>query len=308
MKSSILSNMNNEKPKIVVVVGPTASGKSDLAVIIAQKFNGEVISADSRQVYTGLDIGTGKVTEEEMGGVTHHLLSVVSPEVIFTVSEYRTMAQHAIDEILARGKLPIICGGTGFYIQALVDGIQLPDAPPNPRLRETLSAFTTTALFEKLTALDPDFADIVDKHNPHRLIRAIEIASALGHVPSLEKHPLYDPCFIGISTDLYTLRERIHKRLLARLNAGMLDEIKRLHAEGLLWERMEALGLEYRYLARHLTGKLSFDEMTKELENEIFHYAKRQMTWFKRDNRIHWFEKDDLVAVEKEVGKHLLRE
>jgi tRNA dimethylallyltransferase len=294
-----------EKPKILVVVGPTATGKSDLAVQLAKTFNGEVVSADSRQVYAGLDIGTGKVTAKEMAGIPHHMLSVVPPETIYSVSEYRDAAEKAITEILARGKLPIVCGGTGFYIQALVDGIQLPDVPPNPELRESLASFTTPALFEKLLLLDPDFASIVDKHNPHRLIRAIEIASVLGRVPALLRNPLYDPCFIGITCDLYTLRDRIHARLLARIDAGMVAEAMRLHDGGLTYERMELLGLEYRYLARHLKGNLSLDEMTLELEGEIMQYAKRQLTWFKRDDRIRWFEKENISAIEAAIRAHL---
>ncbi len=296
----------NLTPKILVVVGPTASGKSDLAVHLAEKFNGEVVSADSRQVYKGLDIGTGKITTEEMRGIPHHLLSVVSPDTIFSVSEYRTMAEIAIANIVLRGKLPIVCGGTGFYIQALVDGLMLPDVPPNPELRESLAPFGANALFEKLLILDPDFASIVDKQNPHRLIRAIEIATALGRVPALErKHP-YDPCFIGITTDLYTLRDRIHVRLLSRIDAGMIEEAKVLHeSAGLTFERMEALGLEYRYLARYLEEKLTKDEMLKELEGEIMQYAKRQLTWFKRDDRIHWFEKDDVESIQRLASRFL---
>ncbi len=305
IESSILKKVTKILPKIVVVVGPTASGKSDLAVLIAQKFGGEIVSADSRQVYAGLDIGTGKITEEETMGVKHHMLSVVHPKAIFTVSEYQAMAKQRVDDILLRGILPIVCGGTGFYIQALVDGIQLPDVPPNTELRSSLQAFSASALYEKLVLLDPDFASIVDKQNPHRLIRAIEIATALGNVPPLLHKPLYDPCFIGITTDLYTLRDRIHARLLLRMESGMLDEGRRLHGEGLPYERMEALGLEYRYLTRHMKGEISFDEMLKELENEIFHYAKRQLTWFKRDNRIHWFDKDDLEQIFALTKEHL---
>jgi len=297
--------VNSQNPKIVVVVGPTSSGKSDLAVFLAQKFDGEVISADSRQVYKGLDIGTGKVTTEEMGGIKHHMLSVAPPETIFTASEYCDMAKTCVEDILARGKLPIICGGTGFYIRAFVDGLILPDVPPNPELRESLAPFSTSALYEKLLDLDPDFASIVDKQNPHRLIRAIEIATKLGHVPLLQKNSHYDPCLIGISTDLYTLRERIHARLLARLDVGMIDEAQTLQDAGLSFERMESLGLEYRYLARLLEGKLTREEMLTQLENEIFHYAKRQLTWFKRDGRIHWFEKNDTVAIEETVRTHL---
>jgi tRNA dimethylallyltransferase len=300
--------VSKKHPKILVIVGPTASGKSDLAVKLAREFNGEVVSADSRQVYTGLDIGTGKVTESEMAGITHHMLSVVSPTEIFSVSAYRDMAEKHITDIIARGKLPIICGGTGFYIQALVDGINLPHVPPDEALRATLKPLSTNALYEKLLLLDPDFASIVDRHNPHRLIRAIEIATSLGSVPPLEKNEHYDPLFIGISVDLYTLRERIHLRLLTRLDEGMITEAKTLYESGLSFPRMEALGLEYRYLARYLQGTITKEEMEIQLENEIFHYAKRQLTWFKRDPRIRWFSRDDLSEINAAVETHLNNE
>lgn len=293
------------KPKIVVIVGPTASGKSDLAVLMGRKFSGEVVSADSRQVYRGLNIGTGKITPDEMLGIPHHLLDVASAEDVFTVSDYKQLAQVAISEIIERNNLPIICGGTGFYIQALVDGIELPNVPPNERLRESLEPFSASALYEKLKELDSEFADIVDRNNPHRLIRAIEIATALGHVPKITSDPPYDACFVGISTDLYTLRERIHTRLLSRIESGMIDEVKMLHEGGLSFKRMDSLGLEYRYVARHLEGKLDLEEMLTQLENEIFQYAKRQLTWFKRDGRISWFEKDDSRGISEYAEKHL---
>ncbi len=297
--------MIEQKPKIIVVVGPTASGKSDLAVRLSQKWNGEVVSADSRQVYKGCDIGTGKIMRDEMEGIPHHLLDVADPKNVFTVSDFKTIASKAIDDILEREKLPIVCGGTGFYIQALVDGIQLPDVPPDQKLRDALAPFTASALYEKLATLDPDFADIIDKHNPHRLIRAIEIASALGRVPLLVTNQIYNPLFIGIATDLYTLRDRIHERLNKRIEMGMTEETIQLHEDGLTYERMESLGLEYRYLARFLLGKITKDEMITQLENEIFQYAKRQLTWFKRNSHIKWFENDDRDAIDDAVRKHL---
>ena len=283
-----------KKPKIIVIVGPTASGKSDLAVKLAKKFGGEVISADSRQVYRGLDIGTGKITKKEMGGIRHHLLDVASAKRVFTAPDFQKLGALAIADILKRNQLPIICGGTGFYISALVDGLLLPEVPPNLSLRKKLAKKTPDRLFALLKKLDPKRARAIDRHNPRRLVRAIEIATAIGKVPRVGKKQVYDPLFIGISVSKEKLRERIHKRLLARVTQGMIAEAKRLHQKGLSWKRMEELGLEYRYLARYLQKELTRGEMLAELEKAITNYAKRQMTWFKRDERIHWFRRAEI--------------
>jgi tRNA dimethylallyltransferase len=277
------------KPKILVILGPTATGKSDLAVKLAKEYGGEVISADSRQVYKGLDIGTGKITKKEMRGVPHHLLDVADPRRTFTVARFVKLAEKAVEQITAKGKLPIICGGTGFYIQALVNGTVIPEVPPNGVLRNRLSKMSVEQLFKTLSKLDPERAETIDAHNPRRLVRAIEIATAIGKVPALSKNiDKYDATFIGLDMPLEKLKARIHARLLKRLKLGMLDEARKLHAAGLSWKRMEDLGLEYRYMARHLQGKITREEMVQQLYMEICHYAKRQMTWFKRDKRIDW--------------------
>lgn len=279
------------KPKIIVILGPTATGKSDLAVKLARKLNGEVISADSRQVYKGLDIGTGKVTEAEMSGIPHHLLDVADSRRQFSVTRYVRLAEKAIKQIHAHGKLPIICGGTGFYIQALVDGITIPEVPPNAKLRAELEKLSTKEMFARLEKLDPVRASTIDIHNPRRLVRAIEIATTLGKVPVIDtksNHSKYDATFIGLNISYDELKVRIMTRLLKRLDAGMLDEARKLHEDGLSWKRMEDLGLEYRYMSRHLQGKISMPEMIEQLHTEICHYAKRQMTWFKRDRRVRW--------------------
>lgn len=281
-----------EKPKIIVIVGPTASGKSDLAVRLAKKYNGEVISADSRQVYKGLDIGTGKVTKKEMSGVPHYLLDVVSPKKQYSVAEFKRDAEAAITNILNRGKLPIICGGTGFYIDALVYNSLLPDVPPNEVLRKKLDKETTENLYTLLKAMDPDRASSIDSRNPRRLTRAIEIAEALGRVPERTYDSLFTPLFIGIKIPPEILKERIHIRLIKRMRIGMLTEARTLHEKGLSFKRMEELGLEYRYLARFLRKLLTKDEMLTQLESEIVHYAKRQHTWFKKNTMIKWVEYD----------------
>lgn len=279
---------DDAKIPLLVIVGPTASGKTGLAIKLAKERNGEVISADSRQVYKGLDIGTGKVTEQEMDGIKHHLLDVADPKKVFSVSDFQRLGKEAIVDIYNRGKHPIIAGGTGFYIQALVDGLILPEVPPNKMLRKKLEKMTLQSLQNELKKIDKKRYDTIDKNNPVRLIRAIEIANAIGQVPNLKSNQIYDPKFIGISIEPEKLKKNIHDRLLARMNIGMIDEVRKLHENGLSWKRMEALGLEYRYIARFLQGKLSESEVMKQLETAINQYAKRQMTWFRRDKRVEW--------------------
>lgn len=289
----------NNCPKAIAIIGPTASGKSDLAVEIALRFEGEVVSADSRQVYKGLDIGTGKITAKEMQSVPHHLLDVADPRRKFSVTQYKKLAEEAIDEIIARGKTPILCGGTGFYAQTVIDNVEYPDVPPNDELRERLKEKTAEQLFGELKTLDPNRASTIDAKNPRRLIRAIEIASKLGHTSNLDvQRPIkYCVLIIGISVAPEMLKNRIHDRLLRRIDAGMIEEAEDLRKKGLSFERMEELGLEYRYLGRFLKGEISKERMISELETEIWHYAKRQMTWFKRDKRIKWFKLEDKEAI-----------
>jgi tRNA dimethylallyltransferase len=335
-----MSAKNKTKPrpqKVLVVCGPTATGKSALAVELARRFCGEIISADSRQIYRGLNIGTGKITAREMQGVPHHLLDVADPrgnrlpggnlhsgnlrsDNRFSVEDFKRIAQERIAEIAARGHLPILCGGTGFYIQAVVDNITLPDAPPNPRLRKQLEKIAikkngSARLFTLLEKLDRQRALTIDRHNTRRVIRAIEIATALGKVPPIktstktgvatERLRPYEPIFIGIDLPTDELRKRIHTRLLARLKRGMIAEARRLHTLpptgiGLSWKRMNELGLEYRYLALFLQGKApcrTRAELMEKLSTEIWRYARRQKTWFKRDARIKWFAPDDQQAI-----------
>lgn len=283
--------MKSVKPRVLVILGPTAVGKSDLAVEIARQYNGEVISADSRQVYTGLDIGTGKITKKEMRGVPHHLLDVINPKKVYSVELWKEHTEKAIKNIISRGKLPIICGGTGFYVQSIVDNIILPDVPADPALRKELSLRTAEELFIILKKLDPKRAKNIDSKNSVRLIRAIEIAMTLGAVPKAKKvKSEYDFIQIGLTLPLETLRQKIHARLISRMKKGMLAEVQRLHKGGLSYKRMDALGLEYRYLALYLQKKITKQEMLSKLEIEIGQYARRQMQWFRRDNRIKWFE------------------
>ncbi len=283
--------MPKNKPKIIVIVGPNASGKSSLAVKIAQKINGEVVSADSRQVYKGMDIGTGKITKKEMRGIAHHLLDVASPKRTFTVVQYKKLAEKAIEKILKKNKVPILCGGTGFYVQAVVDGITIPQVKPNWKLRKELEKKSTKELFQILKKLDPARAKTIDKNNPRRLIRAIEIVKETKKpIPKIKKTPKYDVLIIGIKKEKEELKKLIAERLKKRLKKGMIKEVEKLHNVGVSWKKIENFGLEYKWIAKYLQKEISYNEMIEKLQKDIEHYAKRQMTWFKRDKRIIWIK------------------
>jgi tRNA dimethylallyltransferase len=296
------------KPQIIVVLGQTSTGKSDFAVEIAKKIKGEVLSADSRQVYKGMDLGTGKITKKEMRGVPHYLLDVASPKKVFSVSDFKKLADKKIKEVLKRGNVPIMCGGTGFYIDAVVDGILLPEVEPNLKLREKLAKKSPEMLFKMLQKLDRVRSKTIDSKNKVRLIRAIEVAKALGKVPKVKTGRGYDVLKIGLTLPDEILKEKIRIRLLARIKKGMLKEIQNLHKEGVSWKRMEMLGLEYRYGALYLQGKLTKQEMIDKIHIETWHYAKRQKTWFKRDKNTIWLDprkKNSLSKAVKEVKKFL---
>lgn len=312
--------------KIIVIVGQTSTGKSDFAVEIAKQINAEIISADSRQVYKGMNLGTGKITKKEMKGVPHHLLNIVSPSRIFSVNDFQKEANKKIKTIIKKGKIPIICGGTGFYIDSITNVTIFPNVPPNKKLREKLSRKTKEQLFEMLKKIDAVRAENIDQNNPVRLIRAIEIAKALGKVPSLNNSRSYssprqglgENCLgenvqvevikIGLTLPPEILKERIKTRLLARIKKGMIKEIENLHQAGLSWKRMFDLGLEYRYGALYLQKKISKTEMIEKILTETWHYAKRQKTWFKRDQNIIWIDptkNKERNFVFKEVKKFL---
>ncbi len=312
--------------KIIAIVGPTASGKSALAVRLAKKFSGEIISADSRQVYKGLDIGTGKVSRDKTKSqnlearlavgqartylhqdILHHLLDVADPRRTFTALRYKRLAERAVREITARGRVPIFCGGTGFYLDIALGRMDVSPVPPNPALRRKLEKLSTEKLFAKLQALDQARAEKIDRHNRRRLIRALEIASAdgKGNPSELKGSPFRDTkdypwktwkiLKIGLGVEKEKLKELINIRLHKRLKQGLIAEVKRLRARGLSWKRLDDLGLEYRYVSYYLRDLMKKDEMIKKLETEIYRYAKRQLTWFKRNQEINWIEKPSLA-------------
>ena len=304
-----MNNKKEKKPKILVVLGPTATGKSDIAVQLAKDFNGEIISADSRQVYKGMDLGSGKITKKEMMNIPHYLLDVVKPQTYFSVAKYKNLADDAIEKIIKKSKTPIICGGTGFYIDSIVKNILLPEVPPNQKLRKELEKKTIEQLFDMLQKLDSKRASTIDKNNPTRLVRAIEIAKVLGTVPEIKKLPQkYDFIFIGLDLSDKILKERISIRLIKRIDKGMIKEISNLHKNGVSWKRLESFGLEYRQTALFLQNKITKEHMIKNLNREIWNFVKRQRTWFKTNKKIIWIsplKKKEITKINKQIRQFI---
>ncbi len=278
--------------KIIAVVGPTASGKSSLAVALAEQFDGEVISADSRQIYRRLDIGTEKISTSEMRSVPHHLIDIREPNGHYSAADFVADADRAIREIAARGKLPIVAGGTLFYVEALIGSVPLAQVVPDHALRTQLEKLPTEALFEQLAVLDSARAATIDRHNRRRLIRALEIVAAYGSVPTAPPTPRYDACLIGIDVPKEVLLERLHARLIATLDRGLIAETKQLLDSGVSKEWLYEIGLEYRVILDYLDGKTGVSNLTAVLVQKLWQYAKRQRTWLKRMQNVTWIPYD----------------
>jgi len=310
--------------KLVVILGPTASGKTNLSIKLAKKFGGEIISADSRQVYKGLNIGSGKITKKEMQGIPHHLLDVANPARKFSVAQFQKLALKKIKETQKRNSLPFLVGGSGFYLQSIVDGISIPEVAPNWKLRKNLGKKTVEELFLMLKKLDSIRAENIDAKNPHRLIRAIEIARIMP-VPIIKRNTQFNILQIGIKKSPEELKKLIKIRLQKRIN-GIITEVRTLTLNGveglknskLSFKRLEELGLEYRFVARlqryaQHCGQAQYYEKKREimvtLQKEIEHFAKRQMTWFRKDKRIIWLNvksAEDLDVFAEKITKDFL--
>jgi len=324
-------------PKIIVILGPTASGKTEWGIKVAKKFNGEIISADSRQVYKGMDIGTAKPDgvkssklkviksgERNVGcglqplpptpllaegdntiyvvdGVPHHLMDIVEPDEEFTLADFKQRAMVVIDDILKRGRLPIVVGGTGLYIQALVDNLDIPKVAPNLKLRADLEKKSLSELVEMLKNIDPESAQKIDLHNPRRVLRALEVALDSGEsfARQQKKGPdLYDALQIGISLPREELYSRINARVDKQMADGLLEETKKL-AKKFDWRLPSMSGIGYKQIGYFLRGEMSLVAAIEILKRDTRHYAKRQMTWFKRDKLINWI--NDEIQVEELV-------
>ena len=284
--------MIDSLPKIIVILGPTASGKSSLAIKLAEKIHGEIVNADSRQVYKKMDIGTGK-TDSLGSKIPHHILDVVSPDKPFSLAQYQRLAILAIDDILRRRKVPIICGGTGLYIRAIVDNLNIPKVKPNTALRQKLEKQTLAKLFSQLKKLDPKTAKIIDRHNKRRLVRALEVVLAKQtSFTDLQKTKKlrYEVLQIGIKTDRQILRQRIEKRFKQMIKGGLIEETKKL-LKKYPANLPSMSGIGYLEIGLYLAGEISLQEAVNRAVARTYQYSKRQMTWFKKDERIKWISK-----------------
>jgi len=277
---------------LVVILGTNASGKSELGIRVANHLGGEVVSADSRQVYRGLDLGSGKITPAQAGTVKHHLIDVADLSEYYSLAVYPRAAYRAIDSIAGAGKRPLLVGGTGLFISAIVEGYELVDVPPNNPLRTELEGLPLPQLVERLEKSDPAAACRIDKSNRRRLIRALEIAAGgRAHAAAHQCSPRYNCLQLGLTWPREILEERINKRLADRLACGLIDEVVGLRARGVSDTRLDKLGLEYRYITRYLRGELAtLDDLRRELVIAIRQFAKGQLTWFKRDHRTLWLD------------------
>ena len=290
-----------DKPKMIVICGPTATGKSDLAVALALHIhNAEIVSTDSRQIYKKLDLGTGKITPSEMHDIPHYMLDIVDPDKTYTVDNFSKDAKKVIDGIYSRGNIPILCGGTGLYIDTIVHNIHFPDVPINQTLREELQSKNTEEILDIFKKLNKEKPHNVDLKNKRKIIRAIEILTELGSIPPLDKKNLYDVLYVGLDASDDVLKDKIKKRIDRRLKQGMLEESEQLLQQGdLTHERMRKLGLEYAYISKYIQKEITLEQFKEQLFYAIWHYAKRQRTWFRRNKNIHWLDVSDTDPLQK---------
>lgn len=306
--------MGNRKPKLIVILGQTASGKSSLAIKLANKFDGEIVSADSRQIYRGMDIGTAKPLNQE--GVPHHLIDIVNPEEEFTLAEYKKFAVGKINEILERGKIPFLVGGTGLYIKVVVDNFGIPKVAPNKVLRKKLEKKSTQELFEDLKRFDPKTAESIDSKNKRRLIRALEVKIFSG-ISFVSAKKIADPYFHTLQIGIKISREKLYKNIDQRVEEAieqrLESEVKNIYAglsqklpDEKIWSLPSLSSLFYQEFKEYFENRIGVGEVIKLIKLHHRQYARRQMTWFKRDKRIHWIEKPE--TAEKLISEFLSRQ
>jgi tRNA dimethylallyltransferase len=289
-----------KKPPLVILTGPTAAGKTALSVRLAKRIGGEIISADSMQVYKGMDIGTAKITKEEMCGIPHYLIDVLDPKEDFNVFLFQKLAKQAADGILSKGKIPIVAGGTGFYIQALLYGIEFTDNDDNTEIRGKYmkqAEKDPDALYEKLREVDPEACEYIHKNNIKRVVRALEFYELTGTKISLhnaeqrEREAEWEFAYFVLSPDRETLYKRIDERVDRMLDAGLLDEVRYLKSLGLNKDHVSMKGLGYKEMLDHLDGNTSLEKATEILKRDTRHFAKRQMTWFRRERDVIYLDR-----------------
>lgn len=300
---------------LIVILGPTASGKTRLAIRLAKDLGSEIISADSRQVYRGMDIGTGKDTGDyTINGIPipYHMIDIVDPEYEFSVFEFQRRFCQCFAILASRGILPVLCGGTGLYIEAVLKGYRMLDVPEDRELRKSLEKEAMESLTERLLQLNGAIHNTTDLLNRKRLVRAIEIAAYTQNykgTPDQLNFPALKQLVIGIHWERSVLRRRITDRLEKRLRAGLIEEVQSLHDHGVDWEKLNFFGLEYRYVGMYLQGQLEYERMFQILNTRIHQFSKRQETWFRRMERrgtvIHWMEGDDYSSLRKLVDEML---
>lgn len=292
------------KPKVIVIVGPTASGKTSASIKLAKEINGEIISADSMQIYKEMNIGTAKPTFEEMQGIKHYLIDFISPDENYNVTLYKKEAEKAIDEILLKGKVPIIVGGTGLYVSTLINGIEFSEVDEDKEYRKEMEELAKEKgnefLHLMLEKVDKDSADNIDKNNVRRVIRALEIYKVTGKTKTqLDKESIketkYDYKVYGIETPRDELYERINLRVDKMLEDGLVQEVKDLVSNYNV-SKTALQGLGYKEVIEYLNGRLSYEEMVEKIKQESRRYAKRQMTWFRREKSIKWCALSDIVT------------
>jgi tRNA dimethylallyltransferase len=280
------------KPKAVVILGPTSSGKTEMSIKLAKQFNGVIISADSRQFYRGLNIATAKTTKDQQGGIPHYMIDIANPDQDFNLSLYQTTVYNLLNTInrwnwiRPKKVLPMIVGGTGLYIQAIVDGYQLPRVAPNPSLRTELETAALPDLVKRLKKLDP--RSTVDLKNKRRVVRAIEVLTSAGKFKRQAKPPNFDFLLIGIERDTLELHRRIHQKILAMQAQGIVKETKALLEKGYDFNQPAFSALGYHHLKDYLKGRLTLKQALEQMESDTKKFAKRQMTWFRKDKRVHW--------------------
>ena len=290
--------------KLITVVGTTASGKSDLGIILAQKFNGEVISCDSRQVYKGLDLGTGKVTKEEQQMAVHHLIDIINPNEKFSLAEYQKLAYNAINGCFKRNKQPFLVGGTGLYSRAITEGYNFERELDDEVLRDQINGLSKEQMVAELLSYGEE---VPEGLSPRHLARRLEKAKK--GVAKTSNKPLYNVLQLVMVPERSVLYERIKIRLDKRLQLGMIEEVQLLKQQGATNEFLEGLGLEYRYINRYLNGEYSYEQFYEELLKHIRHFAKRQTTWFKKEKNALWlnmngnFEAEAINAVNEFLKK-----
>jgi tRNA dimethylallyltransferase len=280
--------------RLLVIAGPTATGKTGLSLALAARFDGEIISADSRLFYRGMDIGTAKPSAAELAAVRHHLIDIRHPDETVTLGEYQRLAYAAIDGVHARGRLPLLTGGTGQYVRAVVEGWGIPRVPPQRRLRAALERLGADELFRWLQTLDPDAAGKIHANNVRRVIRALEVTLVSGRpISELQRRrpPGYDTLIIGLTADRETLYDRIDRRVDAMMAAGLLAEVEALREAGYDWRLPAMSGLGYQQLGEYLRGELEYEEAIERIKYETHRFVRQQYTWFRPgDRRIHWFD------------------